>query len=91
MPARGRSDRSSSSGFGPSINEPPEGGDADPRMNRHCRIGRNITRTFKARHQNFFATATEAPSQTLALMKYFLLAVIVVAALYSGAKWLTMK
>jgi hypothetical protein len=33
------------------------------------------------------ATATEAPSQTLALMKYFLLAVMVIATLYSGAKW----
>ncbi len=37
------------------------------------------------------ASATEAPSQTLALMKYFLLAVMVIATLYSGAKWLTMK
>jgi len=37
------------------------------------------------------ATATEGPSQTLALMKYFLLAVMVIATLYSGAKWLTMK
>jgi hypothetical protein len=33
------------------------------------------------------ATATEAPSQTLALMKYFLIAVLVLATLYSGAKW----
>ena len=37
------------------------------------------------------ATATEQPSQTLALMKYFLLALLVVTTLYSGAKWLTMK
>ena len=33
----------------------------------------------------------KGPSQTLALMKYFLLAVVVIATLYSGAKWLTMK
>ena len=33
------------------------------------------------------ATATEAPSQTLALMKYLLVAVLVLATLYSGAKW----
>ena len=33
------------------------------------------------------ATATEAPSQALALMKYFLIAVLVLATLYSGAKW----
>jgi hypothetical protein len=33
------------------------------------------------------ATATEGPSQTLALMKYFLVAVVVMATLYSGAKW----
>jgi hypothetical protein len=37
------------------------------------------------------ATATEAPSQTLALMKYFILAVMMVTTIYSGAKWLTMK
>jgi hypothetical protein len=37
------------------------------------------------------ATATEGPSQSLALMKYFLLAVLVVVTLYSGAKWLAMK
>jgi hypothetical protein len=37
------------------------------------------------------ATATEAPSQTLALMKYFILAVVVITTIYSGAKWLTMK
>jgi hypothetical protein len=37
------------------------------------------------------ATETEAPSQTLALMKYFILAVVVIATLYSGAKWLVMK
>jgi hypothetical protein len=35
--------------------------------------------------------ATEAPSDTLALMKYFLLAVMIIATLYSGAKWLIMK
>jgi hypothetical protein len=33
----------------------------------------------------------EAPGQTLALIKYFLLAVVVIVTLYSGAKWLTMK
>jgi hypothetical protein len=33
------------------------------------------------------ATGTEGPSQTLALMKYFLLAVVVIAPLYSGSKW----
>jgi hypothetical protein len=37
------------------------------------------------------ATATAAQSQTLALVKYVLLAVMVVTTLYSGAKWLTMK
>jgi hypothetical protein len=37
------------------------------------------------------ATATEAPSQTLMLMKYILLAIVVIATLGSGAKWLTMK
>ena len=37
------------------------------------------------------ATATAAQSQTLALVKYFLLAVMVVTTLYPGAKWLTMK
>jgi hypothetical protein len=37
------------------------------------------------------ATAAEAPSQSLALMKYFLLAVVVIATLLSGAKWLAMK
>jgi hypothetical protein len=37
------------------------------------------------------ATETEAPSQTLALMKYFVLAVMVIVTLYSGAKWLVMK
>ena len=35
------------------------------------------------------ATASEAPSQTLAALKYLLLAVLIVATLYSGAKWLT--
>ena len=34
-------------------------------------------------------TATEAPSQTLAVVKYFGLAVLVIATVYSGAKWLT--
>jgi len=33
------------------------------------------------------ATATEGPSQSLALMKYFMLAVVIIATLYSGAKW----
>jgi hypothetical protein len=37
------------------------------------------------------ANATEGPSQFLALMKLFILAVLVVATLYSGAKWLAMK
>jgi hypothetical protein len=37
------------------------------------------------------ATAAEAPSQALALMQYVLLAVLVIATLYSGAKWLVMK
>ena len=37
------------------------------------------------------ATATEAPSQTLALMKYCILAVVVITTIYSGSKWLTMK
>jgi hypothetical protein len=35
------------------------------------------------------ATATEAPSQTYAVMKYALLAILVIATVYSGAKWLT--
>jgi hypothetical protein len=34
-------------------------------------------------------TATEAPSQALAMMKYFALAVLVIATVYSGAKLLT--
>ena len=33
------------------------------------------------------ATATEAPSQTLGVMKYLLIAIMVGATLYSGAKW----
>jgi hypothetical protein len=37
------------------------------------------------------ANATEGSSQSLALMKYFLLAVLVIVTLYSGAKWLAMK
>lgn len=37
------------------------------------------------------ANATEGSSQTLALMKLFILAVLVVVTLYSGAKWLAMK
>jgi hypothetical protein len=32
-------------------------------------------------------TATEGPSQTLALMKYLLIAVLVIVTVYSGAKW----
>jgi hypothetical protein len=36
-------------------------------------------------------TATEGPSLTLALMKYFILAVMVIVTLYSGIKWLVMK
>ena len=53
--ARARKVRcSSSSGFGLSISEPPESGDAGPRRNRHCRLDGNITRTFKIPHQNFF-------------------------------------
>jgi hypothetical protein len=37
------------------------------------------------------ATATEGPSQTLALMQYTLLAIMVIATLVTGAQWLTMK
>jgi hypothetical protein len=37
------------------------------------------------------ASTTEGPSQSLALMKYLLLAVIVTATLVTGAQWLTMK
>jgi hypothetical protein len=37
------------------------------------------------------ATATEGPSQTLALMQYAILVVLVIATIYSGAKWLVMK
>ena len=33
------------------------------------------------------ATASEAPSATLAAMKYLILAVVIGATLYSGAKW----
>jgi hypothetical protein len=33
------------------------------------------------------ATTVEGPSQTLALMKYFLIAVVAIVTLYSGAKW----
>ncbi|HVH81921.1 MAG TPA: hypothetical protein VM782_21155 [Stellaceae bacterium] len=33
------------------------------------------------------ATTGEAPSQTLALMKYFIIAVLVMTTLYAGAKW----
>jgi hypothetical protein len=33
------------------------------------------------------ATTAEGPSQALALMKYFLIAVVVGGTLYSGAKW----
>ena len=33
------------------------------------------------------ATLAEGPSQTLALMKYFLIAVLVITTLYAGAKW----
>ena len=33
------------------------------------------------------ATASEAPSATLAAMKYLILAVVVGATLYTGAKW----
>ena len=37
------------------------------------------------------STITEAPSQTLALMKYVILGVALIVTAYSGAKWLTMK
>jgi hypothetical protein len=37
------------------------------------------------------ATTTAGPSQSLALMELFNLAVLVVVTLYSGAKWLAMK
>jgi hypothetical protein len=37
------------------------------------------------------STATEAPGQMLALMKYFILGVALIVTAYSGAKWLTMK
>ncbi len=37
------------------------------------------------------ATETEAPSQTLAILKYVLLAMLVVTTLYSGAKYLAGK
>jgi hypothetical protein len=37
------------------------------------------------------ASTTEGPSQSLALMKYLLLAVMVTATLVTGAQWLTMK
>ena len=37
------------------------------------------------------ATEAEAPNQTLALMKYLILAVVMIVTLYSGAKWLVMK
>jgi hypothetical protein len=37
------------------------------------------------------ATATEQPSQTLALMKYFLLAVLAIATIFSGVKYLLQK
>ena len=33
------------------------------------------------------ATASQAPSETLAAMKYFILAVVIGATLYTGAKW----
>ena len=33
------------------------------------------------------ATKTEGMSQTLALMRYFLLAIMVITTLYAGAKW----
>jgi len=37
------------------------------------------------------STATEAPSHTLALVKYVVLGVALIVTAYSGAKWLTMK
>jgi hypothetical protein len=37
------------------------------------------------------ATTTEGPSQSLALMKYILLGILVVGTLVCGAQWLTMK
>jgi hypothetical protein len=37
------------------------------------------------------ATTTAGPSQFLVLMKFFILAVLVVVTLYSGANWLVMK
>jgi hypothetical protein len=37
------------------------------------------------------ASTTEGAGQSLALMKYFLLAVMVIATLVTGAQWLTMK
>jgi hypothetical protein len=36
-------------------------------------------------------STTEGAGQSLALMKYFLLAVMVIATLVTGAQWLTMK
>jgi hypothetical protein len=37
------------------------------------------------------STASEAPSQTLALMKYVVLGIALIVTAYSGAKWLTTK
>jgi hypothetical protein len=37
------------------------------------------------------ATETEAPSQTLAVMQYGILAVLIVATVCSGAMWITKK
>jgi hypothetical protein len=37
------------------------------------------------------ATTTAGPSDTLTLLKFFNLVLLVVATLYSGAKWLAMK
>ena len=37
------------------------------------------------------ATETEAPSQTLSLMRYGIMAVLVLATVYSGAMWIVKK
>jgi hypothetical protein len=37
------------------------------------------------------STAAEAPSLTLALLKYLILAIALIGTIYSGVKWLTMK
>jgi hypothetical protein len=37
------------------------------------------------------STAAEAPSHTLAVLKYTVLAILLIGTIYSGVKWLTMR